>query len=131
MVLSPEGLAEISKASDKEHPAFLYWKALGGTPFGGIDPKLAAIPVTPAMRLWLRLDQELVGGTDDGGCYFRPEALAVVLPWHREAILEWLKAFGGYPYEPPVQEAYAVARRFLRAIGGGRALARSEQLERD
>lgn len=83
------------------------------------------------MRLWLRIDQDLVGGTDDGGCYFRPEALGVVLPWHQGAIQEWLLAFGGYPDEPPLPEAYAVARRLLRAIGGGRALALSEQRERD
>ena len=81
------------------------------------------------MRLWLRLDQELIGGTDASGCYFRPEALAVVLPWHREAILEWMETFGGYPYQPDDSVAYEVARRLLRAIGSGRALALSEQRE--
>lgn len=78
------------------------------------------------MRLWLRLDEELLGATDDAGCYHRPEALDVVLGWYAESVRLWLEGVAGAPATLHDGEVNRIARRMLRAIGSGRADARSE-----
>lgn len=103
-----------------------YWRGRGGTPMG-IPAELAPIPVGPGMRLWLRLDEELIGGLDESGCYARPEALAEVVDEYEEAVEVWLDTFAGIP--PPLgPTGRAIARRMLRELGAGRAEARAEEL---
>lgn len=78
------------------------------------------------MRLWLRLDEELLGATDDAGCYHRPEAVGTVLSWYAESVRIWMERIGGLPPETPEPELFRIARRLLRAIGTGRAEVRAE-----
>ncbi len=106
----------------------VYWKARGGTPFG-LHPKISVPPVTPGMRLWLTLDQELVGGTDESGCYYRPEALAIVLGWYREQVELWLRSFVCFIGDR--SEAMELARRILRCISQGRAEAQAEAFDEE
>ena len=108
----------------------VFWRERGGTPFA-LHPKLAPIAVTPGMMLWLRIDEELIGGTDDAGCYHRPEALDIVLRWYEEPIFVWLESVAGYRPAPSRDHAFRVARRLLRCLGSGRADSRSEDLQPD
>lgn len=80
------------------------------------------------MRLWLRIDEDLLGGRDDSGLP-RPESLATVLGWWEEAIATWLAAFGGYR-QPSPETAGRVAREMLRALAVGRAEVLREDRER-
>jgi hypothetical protein len=78
------------------------------------------------MRLWLRLDEELIGGLDESGCYARPESVAAVVEEYAEAVEVWMAGFAGLP--PPLgTTGRAVARRMLRDLGAGRAEARAEE----
>lgn len=81
------------------------------------------------MALWLRIDEDLIGGTDDAGCYHRPEALAAVLPLWEEPIRVWLQTVGGYDPAPSRDETLRIARRLLRQLGAGRADAYAEERE--
>jgi hypothetical protein len=80
-----------------------------GTP-GGLHPKDAPVPILPAMREWIMMDQELLGDLDDSGCY-------ASLP----AVLALLDEMG---IDDP--EDRADARRLLRELGVGRAEATME-----
>lgn len=122
--LDPEALKSVPKR-DQEEPWYIYWSERGGTP-QGIPPQYAPITVTPGMRLWLRLDEELLGATDEAGCYHRPEAVGVVLSWYEESIRVWMETVAGLPPDMPVGDVFRLARKLLRAIGAGRAEARVE-----
>ena len=115
---------QIEDSDRAKGPAYVFWKAQGGTPYG-LEPELAAIPVSPGMRYWIRLDQELIGGTDDGGCHYRPTEVECVLgrPDVEEELLSWCEGFAGE--DVPLVTAKNWARRILREIGSGRAVARN------
>lgn len=121
--MDPDGLFGVAKSDDS--PAVRFWREKGGTPLA-IPPEFAPIALTPEMRLWTRMDEELAGGHDESG-YPRPEAISVVLDWYREPVQIWAESrYGG-----PVSEGLAarVARRMLRSIGAGRAEVRRENLD--
>lgn len=120
---------QIEDPERAEHPAYVYWKERGGTPYG-LDPELAPIPISPGMRFWLRLDIELTGGADDGGCHFRPSEVDAKLdrPEIEEELLSWCEAFVGEPVELNLGKAWA--RQLLREIGSGRAAARNEMSQK-
>ncbi len=105
----------------------MFWKERGGTPYG-LDPVFAPIPVTSGMLLWLRFAEELVGGTDDGGCHFRPSEVRGLLDEGdtQEELLAWMDGFFGEPV--PLSTARRYAKRLLRDLGSGRAAARNEMM---
>jgi hypothetical protein len=79
--------------------------------------------------LWLRIDEDLIGGTDDAGCYHRPEALAAALPEWEGPIRVWLAHVAGYGPETSRESVFRLARHLLRQLGAGRAEAHAEYLE--
>jgi hypothetical protein len=81
-----------------------------GTP-GGLKKEHAPVPITLAMRFWLRLDNELAGATDESGCYHDPRAIDYMLR-------EW-------GWEDDVDD-FTDARFLMRCLGSGRAVALSE-----
>lgn len=72
---------------------------------GGLRVEHAPVPVTPEMRWWLMIDEELVGARDANGCYNDPTATTAML--------------AAYGVEDP--EGQKVARFVLRFIGMGRS----------
>ncbi len=78
------------------------------------------------MLFWLRLDVELIGGTDDGGCHFRPSEVRGVLDEAQEELLSWMEGFFGHPV--PLDDCRRFARRLLRDLGSGRAMARNDMM---
>lgn len=128
--LDPVALGGVAK-SDKEEPWYIYWSERGGTP-QGIPPQYAPIPIAPWMRLWLRIDEELLGATDESGCYYRPESLETVLGWYLEPIRVSLeRMISDYGPETSDAEILKSARSLLRYLASGRAEARSEAYEDD
>jgi hypothetical protein len=124
--LDPQGIADLKKDEDAEYA--VYWKERGGTP-AGIPAAYAPIAVTPAMRLWIRIDEELLGGVGEDGCFYRPEALRIVLEWWEESILTWLQEVAGIGDETSLGERMSIARELLRQISIGRSQARAEEID--
>lgn len=81
-----------------------------GTP-GGLRKEHAPVPITRAMYFWVRLDEELVGALDSGGCFHEPVAVNAMLQC----------------YGIEDEESQRTSREVLRYLGIGRAEALFEK----
>ena len=75
-----------------------------GTP-GGLKKEHAPVPITPGMRWWIKLDEELTGALDANGCFHNPVAVNDIL--ERYGVTD--------------DESMKTAREVLRYLGLGRA----------
>lgn len=127
---------------EDQSDAYRYWLARGGTP-GGLNPDHAPIPVSAAMRLWLRLDEDLVGGMDGSGCYPTPQALRLVIDDNWTEIETWFRCYRvrltpkpGYRFLHSISlgaidgpEMRRTAMYLIRCLGAGRAEVQAEDMK--